>query len=248
MAGLLYKDFVAVKGKWYVLGILAVIAGMFAVRVTIPGLGTEFARGVDMILPALCMVFTVILFFVVVTRLEVSVVSVDEGKKQKHYFLSLPVSLKQYVASKYIFILLAFYIIIAVSMILGGICLIDCREEEMMKYFNQWLSMVPLLAGVLLIIPSIELPFFIGFGAQKGGQIKTVLLIVLFFLGIVYMLFGDLTIFDEFAIVAVLDYLDRHKGLVLFCYALLPYVSLGLYYLSYRISCLLFARKEWEND
>lgn len=242
MTGLLYKDFAAVKGKWYVWGIFLTMLLMLACRLIFP------AEEIDIALWALSMLVIAILVFLIIGKLEVGVVSADEESKQKHYFLSLPVSQKQYVASKYIFMLLAFFSAQSIAMLLEMMCLIGCENEMVQKLAPVLQSMLPVFFCTMLVIPAVELPFFIGFGAKKGNQIKIGLLLAVFFLVIVFLMFGDLTIFDRIDLVHILGYLYEHDNVVLCFNVFIPYGSLLLYYLSYRISCGLFAGRGWEND
>lgn len=175
MAGLLYKDFVASKGKIYVFGIFSGILLILILRLFVP------AKMIDIPLFALCICLITILHTLIISTLEVSILSVDEGKKQKHYFLSLPILEKNYVASKYIYILLTFYVSLSVSMILCSICRINCQDKMIDQYINQIMALIPVFTCICLFIPTIEMPFFIGFGSQKGSQIKTGLLVFLFF-------------------------------------------------------------------
>lgn len=242
MAGLLYKDFVAVKGKLYIVCILAGMLLLFCVRVAL------HIEGMDLIMFALYMFIAIALFGLLVNQLEIRVISVDEGRKQKNYFLGLPLSRQQYVASKYIFLLIGFFTVLSVLVLTGYICLIGCRDKAMNESIGQLMSLMPVLACVLLFVPSIELPFFIGFGSKKGYQIKNGLLIICFFLGIIYLLFGNLAVLENISLIDFLNYMEKHPGITLSLQVSMPYCSLGMYYLSYRISCLLFLRKEWEND
>ena len=242
MAGLLYKDFAAVKGKAYVIGILLIMGAMILCRLTLP------AEETDIAVWAASLLVTALLLCPMIGKLEISIIFADEGKKQKQYFLSLPLSPQQYVASKYVFVLIAFYSLLSVSMMLQSICLIGCEDRMVQELAPAFQSVLPVLFCMALLVPAVELPFFIGFGTKAGGRIKTGLLVAVFFLIIVFLLFGDLTIFDRINFISILHYLDRHTGVVLCANVLAPYVSLLLYYLSYRIACRLFAGKGWEND
>lgn len=242
MAGLLYKDFVALKGKIYVAGILAILVLAMALRLFLPPLY------IDELLWALSIMIIFILYFLVVEKLEISLIATDEGRKQKQYFLSLPISCRQYVASKYLFLLLTFFVLLSVSALLQMICLINCRNETIRESILIFECMLPSVTCLFLLIPAIELPFFVGFGANRGSQIKTGLLIALFFLVIIYLFFGDLTIIDRINFIGMLNYLNEHKGLLLCLQVLAPYSVFLLYYISYRISCRLFAKRGWEND
>lgn len=243
MAGLLYKDFAAVKGRWYVTGALLSMFFMLVFRLILPAGETA-----DIILWALSLFIIVILIFLIIDKVEVGVVSADEGSRQKHYFLSLPISQKQYVASKYLFMLSAFFAALSFALLLEMMCLIGCEDEMIRKLGPVLESMLPALFCIMLIIPAVELPFYIGFGAKRGNQIKIGLLLAVFFLVIVFLMFGDLTIFDRIDLVHILSYLYEHDNVVLCFNVFIPYGSLLLYYLSYRVSCWLFTKRRWEND
>lgn len=242
MAGLLYKDFIAVKGKLYIWGSLFVMLLIFVLRIIAP------PSEMDVLIMALWMCSIMMLYFFIVGKLEVSLVAADEGRRQKQYYVSLPISKKQYVASKYIFILLAFYIVLSIGTFTGTICRINCQDKTIDNMVNQFMGLLPLITYSFLLIPTIEMPFFIGLGAKKGGHVKTGIFIGLFFVCIVYLLFGDLSIGDKISLPAILKYCEEHQGILLTLQVLSPYITLGLYYLSYRISSWLFARKEWEDD
>ena len=242
MAGLLYKDFVAIKGKIYII----VMAGVFFVF-----LGLRLAVRNELIDILVCMLYTCIvltLYFFVLSNIEISLIAVDEKKNQKNYFLSLPVSKQKYIASKYILLLLIFYIIMSFSILLGMICRINCQSEGLSQLIQYGLSLIPVLTCMLLWIPSVELPFFMGFGTGKGNQIRTGVIILFFFLVTVYMMFGDLSVFSGINTESVIRFVDRHKNELMTVQVFMPWFGAGVYYLSYRISCLLFERREWEND
>lgn len=242
MTGLLYKDYVVVKGRIYIVGGLLIAALLLVLRLVLP---TEIG---DYTLPALVMEVTFVLYMVIVYRLEVSLLEADEGKKQKNYFLSLPVTKKQYVASKYIFLLIAFYITMSLGIIMSSICRINCSNEQFEEMLMMFMSMLPVITCAALLIPTLEMPFFIIWGSKKGGQIKVGLIMLIFFAIIVFLLFGDLTILDMISLVAFFEYLKAHQDILLIIQVLSPYISFILYYLSYRIAYMFFARKEWDND
>ena len=65
---------------------------------------------------------------------------------------------------------------------------------------------------------------------------------------LVYLFFGDLTILDRINFMAILNYLKNHTALLLVLQVAAPYGVFLLYYLSYRISCVLFRKRGLEND
>lgn len=242
MAGLLYKDFAAVKGKLYVIAGVAILLFYIILRFAMPNeLG-------DIFLVTGLVNITTCAFFVILFILEIKLLETDEGRKQKNYFLSLPVTKKQYVASKYIFILIAFYAVLSLGLLLSYICNIDCQSEDMLKLLSGYSGLLPMLVCAFLVVPAIELPFFIIWGSQRGKQIKTGLVMGIFFVIVVYLLFGDLTILDKISVMQIMEYLEKHPDTTMILQVVTPYVSFLLYYLSYRISYAAFARREREDD
>lgn len=242
MVGLLYKDFVAIKGRIYLIFLSLGMALTVLLRMAL------HFDGIDLIIFTLYFFFTMILFLFLVNKIETAIIATDEGRKRKNYCLGLPISKQTYVASKYIFLLIGFFTVTSALILLGSFCQIGCVDEAMEGMITQIISLVPIFACLMLFLPSIELPFFIFFGSKKGAYLKTGLLIACFFLIIVYLMFGNLDIFDQISIINLFNYLEKHTEIVLILQVLVPYCSLGLYYVSYRISCLLFLRREWEND
>jgi hypothetical protein len=90
----------------------------------------------------------------------------------------------------------------------------------------------------------VETPFLVRYGSKSGKQVKLLVLFGVVFLIIVYLLFGPLpdsnTIFDT--IVNWFSSNDKLSGVLLGIAAILPYMILALYYISYRISCQLYQR------
>lgn len=242
MLGLLYKDFLAIKGKIYIWSLIAIVGVVFVYRMLVEG------QENDMLIMALCIVIIEVLYMVMVGKVVNSMVEVDEGQKQKQYFISLPISKKKYVASKYIIVLIGFYIITAISMILLSISSVGCTNKMCLDAIEQLLSALGILACIFMWIPTVELPFLIGFGANKGKQIKTGILIGILFICIIYFLFGDLTIFDKLDLMNVINYLKKHKGILLSLQVLIPYITFFLYYVSYRIALRLYDRRERDNE
>lgn len=242
MAGLLYKDFATVKGKLYVIAGLVILLFYSIIRFVMPN---EFG---DILLVTGLVNITILAFGIIIYQLEISILESDEGRKQKNYFLSLPVTKKQYVASKYIFILIAFYGVLSLGLLLSFICNIDCQSEDMLKLLSGYSGLLPVLACVLLVVPAIEMPFFIIWGSKRGKQIKVGLVMGIFFAIVVYLLFGDLTILDKISVMQIIEYLKEHPDMTMILNVVTPYVSFLLYYLSYRISYALFARREREDD
>lgn len=242
MAGLLYKDFIAVKGKWYVILMAVSFLLMLVLRIVLP---TD--KG-DVIVFLLASFIVIILLAVVFFHLETSVVAVDEGRRRKCYCFSLPVSERQYVASKYIFILLAFYVVTSFSMMSGLLCAVNSKNAEMLMQSTMLQQIVPLMACLLLFAVALELPFLICLGTRRGYQLKLGIFLVLAFLALAYVFFGDLSILDRVSVDNISEYVKEHQEIYMLAQMLTTLGTLGIYYVSYRIACIFFAGLEREDD
>ncbi len=243
MTGLLYKDFVSVKGKIYVAACFAAVAVFLLSVLFIPSdeVSDNFIWYGMMIAIAMG-------YFVIIGKLEISLMEADEGRRRKNYILSLPVSKNKYVASKYIFLLIAFYTLMSVGIFLSAMLKVNRGSSGILYQADIMSALLPVITCAVMVIPSIEMPFFVGLGVKKGMQMKTGIVIGIFFLIIAYAMFGDLTVFDRISAEKLAEYLTQHKNVLMTVQVAAPYILLGLYYLSYRVSCTLFARKEWSDD
>lgn len=242
MAGLLYKDFIAVKGKWYIISMAAGFLLMMVLRMVLPP-----DQG-DVIVCLLATFIVIILLALVIFNLETSVVAVDEGRRRRCYCLSLPVSEKQYVASKYIFILLAFYVVISFSMMSGLLCSINCENAEMLMQSTILQQMVPIMACLLLFMAALELPFLICLGTRRGYRLKLGIMLALAFWVLVYVFFGDLSILDKISMDKICGYVKEHQEIYMLIQMFITLGTLAVYYVSYRITCVFFAGLEREDE
>ena len=242
MLGLLYKDYIAVKGKYY----LAALFGQFLLVTLIRLLVVDDT--VDIIMAPMILVVLIGAAIAIPFSFEVSLIKADEGRKQKQYFLSLPVSRRQYVASKYIFLAITFYVIQSVAIFEFLVCQVNLKLEETQARLSGMQMLVPTCISHCMIVCALELPFFIGMGVKKGNAVKQGIFFLFCFAFIAYMMFGDLSVFDKFDLMSVLDYLMQHTEIMLAGQILFPVVAIILFYLSYLVSARLFERKEWEDE
>ena len=242
MLGLLYKDYIAVKGKYY----LAALFGQLLLVTLIRLLVVD--DELDIIMAPMILVVLISAAIAIPFSFEVSLIKADEGRKQKQYFLSLPVSRRQYVASKYIFLAITFYVIQSVAIFEFLVCQVNLKLEETQARLSGMQMLVPTCISLCMIVCALELPFFIGMGVKKGNAVKQGIFFLFFFAFIAYMMFGDLSVFDKFDLMSVLDYLMQHAEIMLAGQILFPVVAILLFYLSYLVSARLFERKEWEDD
>ena len=242
MSGLLYKDFVAVKGKWYAGAILGATGLFFLLRIL-----THQNEDIGMLIGVTyCALISPLMIVCVPSYLENEIFAGDEGKNCREYLLSLPISKKDYVAGKYVFLLLAYYTLLSVSNLWIYIYMIYGTGTEVDAMVSSMSVLLPLLVCCCMVLVAIELPFYILWGRRKGKRIKETGMVVLFFAVIIYVLFGDLTILDKINFTSMFAYLERNMDAMIQLNVLIPATAFASYYLSYRISCHLMERGEGE--
>lgn len=246
MAGLLYKDFVAVHGKIYVAILLGIT--VFLAVFSISPLPMAADYGGAIIAGVLVAMAAMALPLMVVLSIENSVISADEGAKKKAYLMSLPVSKRQYVASKYIFILICYYVILSALVIWAQFVNIHMEQAFEENFLMDMIALSPTWIQALLVLSAIELPFLINVGVRAGNAIKTGIMAVLMYAMFAYMLFGDTTLIENFNMMAVMDWLEAHAEIMMTMEVLGPVIAGGLYYLSYRIAAAFFERKEQGDE
>ena len=242
MAGLLYKDYVAIRGKIYAFSMIVELIVGFLLRLIVKDEATEYI----FVMYVPLMVFS--LYSLVNNKVETDLMLVDEAKKQKQYCVSLPVDKKLYVAGKYVFMLLVFYIVQSFVALFCSIMTVDCMTTICMQIATGIMAVIPIITTGMMILSAIELPFFIGVGYKKGKILKQGILEGFFVVFIVYFLFGDMTVFEKFSLDIFITWLEEHQDVVNALHVFTPVMGLIVYYISYRISCFLYERRELSDD
>lgn len=254
MAGLLYKDFIGIKGKrvlWILLGLTAVFA---ILRFLFPGdLDMPMAWGqiesadgelrelvagefYDSFLAMVPLLFIVIGLMLPSMWTQI-ICRHDEKHKTRQFTGTLPLEKNAYIASKYIFIGITVYILFSLELV----WIIIFRSRAGSGESSELITMVSQLlmgfCGASLMIAAIELPFFITLGVKKGNLIKAGVLEGLAFFIILYLYFGNLKVFENFDIFVFINWCNEHVVLVSVVSAVSPVVEIFLFWVSYRITC-----------
>lgn len=233
MYGLLYKEFILNRKN--LLGV-AIAAIIFTAVLFIPS--EDKAGDISELFMILTMLITIIIFLVV-GMLQQGLFEADERKLWQFYITSTPNGIKNQIRAKYVFSLLlslitALYCIL-VNLISCAIYNINVSIPFAIIFLTQ------------LLFRSIEFPFLIRFGSKYGNTFRSVLITLIVFAGMVYLLFGDLSIFGSYE--SFTNFMMNHifnengftTGFTDILY-LLPAVIYILYYISYRISCKLYLK------
>jgi len=254
----MYKDFVAIKGKRICIILLSFIALLCILRVIFPG---SMAEGLGMIaendqgikvntldlmfvMPYICIIFSIVCFIDIwCSRLS----EADEScSRIRNYVSSLPVTANSYVASKYVFITIATYVLISLLSITGIVLAAFTEPGQGLDLIRMCEVLVLPVTSLLILVASLELPLYILLGREKGNLVKVAIVLLLVFVLIGFMLFADVSWLSEketFLVRFINWYMKYQTEITLASY-LSPVADLLIFYLSYRITVFFKARQE----
>ena len=158
----------------------------------------------------------------------------------------MPVSANSYVASKYVFITIATYVLISLLSITGIVLAAFAEAGYVLDILRMFEVMVLPVTSLLILVASIELPLYILIGREKGNLVKVAIALLLVFVLIGFMLFADMSWLSEketFFVKFFNWYMKNQTEIALASY-LSPVIDLILFYLSYRITVFFKARQE----
>ena len=243
MAGLLYKDFVGIKGRTNVI-VFSVLTLLFlAFRVLFPGNSGEVGEFFDF--GGITLVdLIVVLSIMLISKATTMIIANDEKHNAMQFTKSLPLDKNSYIASKYIFIGIMTYVFYSLSCVWGIIYISLCVNESMSDFAKALMGILLPLYGMMLIIAAIELPFFITFGIKKAGIVKNAIMEILMFLIVGFVLFGDLDLLQNIDIEVFVHFAETHSFELIVLNVTQPVTVLIIYYLSYRLTCRINKNRE----
>ena len=249
MAGLLYKDFVGIKGKITV--ILFSLATIFflVVRIIFPGVTDAVSDGeVNDIILMLCVLMLIFVGFFMISSWTVAICRNDEKCKARQFVNALPLAKNSYIASKYIFIAIAVYVIFSLEQIWTIIFSGMAGENGIASLATTTGMFLTSISSVSMLLAAIELPFYFTFGVKKGSAIKVAILCLLFFAVAYYMMFGDLSIIENWDIYVLVEWTENHMTFMSFLSVVSLIVVIAIYWISYRLTCWINRNREVDID
>lgn len=236
MLGLLYKDLCIMKKELLVNGSIIAVLLMalicFPITKVIPDV-TEVAFSIGLI--RVMVLFSV---YIVLTQYQNMVIQIDEKRIWSNFVMSNPLGYKQQLLSKYFFTLSSSWLFVVIAIlgeIIAGVIpgtVSGTYSWCMLFFYGQ------------ILYQSFDFPFTICYGASYGVRYRMALFLLLFYLFMAYILFADVPSTDK-----IWEYVTGLlKGEVLlpkwvqYMSVLLPYVSMGAFYISYKISCRLYRK------
>lgn len=253
MGGLLYKDFCLVRGK-RLIAVLLILTGVFVLlRLVFPGYaanGTFMAvndqgQEINLIDAFLILApWSLLLFGITLINQWVSrIVDGDHKNKIRGYISTFPLEKNTYIASKYVFIGIAVYVLMSLNFIWIVAYRAFCAEgmyEDLIMIIE---SFVLPIFGLGLFMAAIELPLNLLLGTKRAKLIKTGIVMVIGLLALAFLFFGDITwLSGKLDVGKLAEWIKNHSFGVTLLEILSPVITLLLYGLSYRISCH-FSRK-----
>ena len=246
MLGLLYKDILANKSKFILLSVgMAVIAAIVWLLAVLDNQTIDkemFDNENSFVMSSIC---AYICLFFSADSIGSALFVTDERKNWAAMIISTPFAAKGQVKSKYLEVLLILY---AVSNFCFFTDLISGAITELGGLLGNTIMM---LFWGLLFLKAVEMPFVVYFGSKNGNNIKIVITLVIIFAALIYGLFGDISMFesDDFLVQATnLLTGELSLKLMIITSAVVPAVSVGAYYISYRISCRLYSKGAMNYD
>ncbi len=254
MGGLLYKDFASIKGKKVVTALLCFTVLLIVLKFI--GVRTDLFSVLDMenvdgehinlfdTFTSECVWFLIILGTGLINMWVSGLTDYDEKKKSMNYFLSLPISKNTYIASKYIFIGICYYVLLSLVFVWCIVSEAFIPEGFMhdMLMVTQAFSLEIICAA--LLVSGIEISAYLIFGRARGQFVKTALVQLLGILAIAYLFFGDLDVFANWDIQLLIDWCEANSFALMLLSTVSPFITLGLYYMCYMITVKVLERKE----
>lgn len=236
MQGLLYKNFRIHFSSFLLIMIVTLVCCAIVIISSILG-GADLIAENDGVLLFFVLYYAVFMLPSLTSNL---LFEADENKTASAFAMSLPQCSKGHIESKYWYILIEHLITLFIAFltdtvtfgILGGA-------------FSASIVLVMIFCWRLLL-EAIEIPFVIRFGSQNGIAIKGLVITFVLILGMLYLMFGDISwlINSDDPLKALMAWVKTGK--VLLPVSFFPFVSCAAYWLSCKISIKVF-RKGAEN-
>ena len=236
MKGLLYKDLILFKKSLFTLGLITFIG-------IASHLGITYLQTTSVIFheeDALNLIFlnsmVYFCFFIMIRFLSTQLFTPDEKPVSVCFLFSTPPAAKGQIQSKYYFLLLVNLAVLFVCFLADTLTMLMLGE-----YATSATMVCIIFFSINLILLAIRIPFNIRFGSSVSFEVQIVYITLFSTIFVVYALFGNISFFfQEDILKSLMDYLQSEK--VIFIISFIPYISVLMYYLSYRISLALYRK------
>lgn len=237
MKGLIYKDIQLIKEYLY-LGIAIFLISVTAVIAILTAQPLKQFLSDGSISEWLAIsTFVIILPMIIVSMSSLEMFTKDESYIKDKFYASLPNGATGYIESKYYTILMLYFLLLFAGFISDCIMIMCGAPTE-----SSAVMVMAYLIAVQIILTSIEIPFVVAFGSQIGEIAKFISIMVIAALILIYLLYGDLSIFnEENPTEVIMNYMTSQS--ILKFHAIVFTLPMILYPLSCKISILMFNRR-----
>lgn len=231
MRGLMYKQLMTFRAPALMIIGLQIIMAVVALFVynDNPSQGNQPLMTVTMIAP-----------FILFSITNAELFRYDEREKWCCFAASTPQTSKGQVQVKYYFTLAAHSVILFVGMLCDAVFIAVVGSTSVSS-----MTMGVLFYCISLILNALEYPFYFRFGSDHGSQVKGASIWTVILLIMIYLLFGDISFLMEGNFADFFAALFSSTAMM-WSMAVLPAVSLVIFYLSYLVSLKMY-RKGMEN-
>ena len=178
--------------------------------------------------------------FLLIGFFESGLFAPDEKQSVRSFLIATPTGAAGHIQSKYYFILIIHLAVLICCFLTDTVVFALTGNENTMTGV-----MLVLLFSMSLVMDALSLPFIIYFGTNYGLNVKASALGVILLLALLYALFGNISYFLSNDFMTAVEKLFE-DGNVLLMLGLFPYAAGLLYWLSCKLSVVLF-RKGAEN-
>ncbi|MCH5275836.1 MAG: ABC-2 transporter permease [Lachnospiraceae bacterium] len=182
----------------------------------------------------------IIVGYLIAGAMQTSTYMGDDSKKWGYFIASGPAGVKGYIYTKYMLILgmcMLFVFSMEMSDILYGTFCSSVTEQPYISLSTFFI----VLFYIQLFLRAIDMPFIVRFGIKQGSIIKIILFVATLLIMVIIFAASPSAMFAFSE--AVENLTGNEPGnLMLVITGMFPYVSIGLFILSYKISCKLYMR------
>lgn len=232
MSGILYKNFLAYKHDLIALGVMDAIS----VAVLLFCVASAPAHTLESTLINVCPMVYFFMFFIV-SIFDHQLFAADEKRTIGSFIISNPLGAKGHVEGKYYAILIVNIATLVICFLTDAII---CLIADSVMYSMGSVLMIIFCGNILY--SAFGNPFYLRFGITLGNSVKFGSLGVLFTIGLIYILFGDISFLleSENLMEAVMSLLSGDGMLI--ALSVFPAVSILLYWASCKISVPLYKK------
>ena len=248
MTGLLYKELR--QNRLILLGaVLIPVMLAFVTVISVAGDAHSLQNALNVLsgnIGTVTRLFMMLLGMVLLSIMTGIIFSMDESKKWAFFTASHPQGYRGQLYMKYVvlFMVLGLYFVSMYYMdALLQMLVYQVTGTELTGFTNLYV----IVFFLQIFVNAWNIPFMVRFGVKNSAYARCIALLVLVVILLVYLLFGPLPGGWDSYVRMMTDFLDQLlkgelNGIISVIFGAFPLAAVGLYLLSYRISCKLFMK------